>query len=319
MAAPATTQVDPKTPAPSTQPRPAKPPTTQKRPIKPLPAKTTPKKKGSASVLVKKTDIHRANSCSTAKTAPPGQPQSKIPSTNTVAVPGASHNTSQPVSTASGTGGIVPNSGPPQTAKPTTVTGKRKREETRAAHNQRSQCSGCYRYFAKKNLAIPSCDDAYCPKCLEKMLQKVLTNESQYPPRCCGRIVPVATAKLSKEFRARFLEKEAEYRIPVDKRVYCFVPKCSTLIQLANIKESLARCQACKSSTCTRCKKQAHLGQCTTDEGDNKILQLATEQGWQQCTRCKRVIERIARCNLMSRFLLSDEPLTVDEANVNIL
>ncbi|RSL68039.1 hypothetical protein CEP54_002966 [Fusarium duplospermum] len=93
------------------------------------------------------------------------------------------------------------------------------------------------------------------------------------------------------EFRAKKLEHDTP------NRTYCSKPSCSTFVPPAFIAKDVARCPKCSQRTCVHCKGPFHHGVCPSDTVSQQVLELATQNGWQQCKACKRVVELEQGCN----------------------
>lgn len=296
---------------PTAKHTPEKQTTAKQSSVKPLPSNTASKGRqpeAAAKEVGSRTVTKNTNTAQpTNEKSDLGNPKAVAPTSAAVAA-AAPQNTPQPTTSA-----------PAPLHKavaPVPVTGKRKREEAESK-TIRPKCSVCHRSFLEKNLVISPCSHAYCPRCLEQTLEPLLADESRFPLRCCQQIVPLAAAKLTKGFKKRLDAKQQEYNIPVASRLYCSFAKCSALLEGFDIKGSQARCKACKSFTCTSCKKKSHAGLCTQDEDDRKLQQLAKKKRWQHCSRCKRVIERVDGCNHMSMFLFPVTSYTLADSDIS--
>ena len=128
-----------------------------------------------------------------------------------------------------------------------------------------------------------------------------MTDESLYPPRCCkvaldlDDVLDMLDIKTVGQFKA----KEMEYN--TEDRTYCHEPRCSTFVPPAFIRGTRAICVKCGSRTCTLCKQEEHTGTpCPADENKVLLQDLARQQGWQNCQRCKRMVELTMGCYHMS-------------------
>ena len=141
------------------------------------------------------------------------------------------------------------------------------------------------------------CGDKYCFECLKLLFELSTTDEQLFPPRCCQRLIPLASIQghLSQKMLQAFDLKRIEHQT-VDK-TYCAQPICSAFILPASITGDQAKCATCKSLTCTICKKAAHKGDCPKDTVTQQVLGLAKDQKWQRCKRCGRVIQLDIGCN----------------------
>ncbi|KAF2105400.1 hypothetical protein BDV96DRAFT_375790 [Lophiotrema nucula] len=168
---------------------------------------------------------------------------------------------------------------------------------------QTIMCYSCLEDFPAADVLKLSCigdqyteDHAYCRDCLTTMIQTALADTSHFPPRCCGKIVPMWDAHrfLPKELVARFHEKTDELKTP--NRTYCSNGKCAQWIKPANIAAGVGTCTACAQETCATCKAKKHTGLCPEDLSVKQLLQTAKERSWQTCPQCKNMVELSRGC-----------------------
>lgn len=103
-----------------------------------------------------------------------------------------------------------------------------------------------------------------------------------------------------------FNEKEIEFTTV--NRLYCANPTCSAFLGPAASPEDMigvnVACQDCGKDTCSMCKGEGHAVGDVCGKNDNAdkeaLLELATEQGWQQCPDCHRMVELYYGCNHMT-------------------
>ncbi|GJC89677.1 putative E3 ubiquitin-protein ligase ariadne-2 [Colletotrichum liriopes] len=169
-----------------------------------------------------------------------------------------------------------------------------------SAIQEERQCNSCLTSYAFTNVARCPCNHEYCRDCLQMLFETSLTDESLFPPRCCGKPIPVDNnrlflpSKLVGEFRA----KEVELSTP--NRTYCHKPTCSTFIPKEFIQADIATCQRCNNKTCVMCKGASHKDQdCEQDTLTQDLLQIAAANGWQRCFSCRRIVELDLGCNHM--------------------
>ncbi|KAH7347558.1 ibr finger domain-containing protein [Plectosphaerella cucumerina] len=156
-----------------------------------------------------------------------------------------------------------------------------------------SACVACSDTFPVVNLMSAPCSHSYCAACVRELFTSSMADESLFPPRCCGQTIPIDSniAILGPELAQSCQEKKIEYE--TTNRTYCHVPSCSTFIPPSQIRVYSAKCPRCSAVTCPFCKAEYHLGNCAPndDPGLQQVLDLAKEQGWQQCKKCSRVVE----------------------------
>ncbi|KAK1979351.1 hypothetical protein LZ30DRAFT_180892 [Colletotrichum cereale] len=159
---------------------------------------------------------------------------------------------------------------------------------------EKRECESCMTSYASNYVARCPCGHEYCQDCLHTIFNASLTDESLFPPRCCGEPIPVEDSRrfLTPELIGRFRAKELEFTMP--NRTYCHMPNCSTFIPKEFIKADIATCprHGCMSRTCVMCKGAEHGSQdCSQDTLTQDLLRLAGERGWQRCYSCRRVLE----------------------------
>lgn len=163
------------------------------------------------------------------------------------------------------------------------------------------ECVACADRFPPSALSRSPCYHEYCRDCLVGLVQASLRDESLFPPRCCTQPIPIETGPwfsptLVGEFRAKKLEHDTP------NRTYCSKPSCSTFVPPAFIANDVARCPKCSHKTCVHCKGPSHQGLCPSDTASQRVLELAAQEGWQQCKACGRVVELEQGCNHISEF-----------------
>ena len=162
------------------------------------------------------------------------------------------------------------------------------------------ECATCLRERPSERVLQNVCGHHMCGRCISMLHKMCLTNEALFPPQCCRDPIPfdLAQQHLTPELASDFQTKTLEYK---DKnRTYCSMSACSMYLPADTINEDRAACPSCGTITCTLCKATAHEGDCPSDASMEQTLALAKQEGWQQCTSCKRVIELTYGCNHMS-------------------
>lgn len=144
-------------------------------------------------------------------------------------------------------------------------------------------------------MIINSCLHCYCRQCATRILENSLTDENLFPPRCCGKPLPLeeARALFDKAVWARYEERKIEHSDHA--RTYCSDPNCSRYILPSDVNGGVGKCRTCNRLTCTRCKLLAHTGRCP--DPDISLLTLAQEEGWRRCTNCGHMVELRSGCN----------------------
>lgn len=160
-------------------------------------------------------------------------------------------------------------------------------------------CVACGDRLPSPALFRSPCSHHHCRDCLISLIRSSFQDESLFPPRCCGKHIPIVTGEwLSPALVGEFRAKKLEY--DTTDRTYCSEPTCSTFVPPAVIGGEEARCPKCGQKTCIHCKGPSHSGVCSKDGEAQQVLQLAAQNGWQQCYACHRVIELDHGCHHMS-------------------
>ncbi|CZS81087.1 unnamed protein product [Fusarium graminearum] len=167
--------------------------------------------------------------------------------------------------------------------------------------SQTTECIACNNQFPPLALFKPSCSHEYCRACLVGLVRSSLQDESLFPPKCCGQTIPIKQGRwFSPQLVGQFQAKKLEFDTP--NRTYCSEPSCSTFIPPVFIAGEIAICPRCNRRTCIHCKGSHHTGVCPSDTASQQFLQLAVQNGWQQCYSCHRVVELDTGCYHMSMF-----------------
>ncbi|KAI8722998.1 RING-type domain-containing protein [Fusarium sp. LHS14.1] len=162
-------------------------------------------------------------------------------------------------------------------------------------HLDSEECIACTERFATSSLTRSPCSHHYCRECIINLVTSSLHEESLFPPRCCGINIPIETGLLlSPALLGQFQAKKLEFDTP--NRTYCSDSSCSTFVPPAFIKGGVAHCPKCSQTTCVHCKEPSHEGVCSSDSASQQVLELAKQNGWQQCKACKRVVELNTGC-----------------------
>lgn len=140
------------------------------------------------------------------------------------------------------------------------------------------------------------CGHIWCRLCVNKRFIAACHEEGSFPPRCCNEIdFHQAQPLLDDEVAVLFIQKDREYRSI--ERLYCHDVRCQQLIQLSPIRHGKVHCEKCGLDTCTRCKGNAHDGICPKDPAHEDFMEAVAQAGFQQCSKCSRVIEKVSGCN----------------------
>lgn len=160
-------------------------------------------------------------------------------------------------------------------------------------------CVVCTEQFPARHLITAPCGDHYCKTCTGQLYDHAMKDESLFPPRCCGKPIPlgIATPVLTAAQVQNFLEKRIEYNTP--NRTYCHDPDCGAFVSPENIRDEKAMC-TCGKITCIVCKAAAHEDDCPEDPAYTSLVAFAAAERYQKCQQCKRLVELSLGCNHMT-------------------
>lgn len=189
----------------------------------------------------------------------------------------------------------------PQQAESSAWAASRPAQISKDASTTRA-CLVCTEHFPTRVITDLPCSHGYCRVCVRDLFTLALTDETLFPPKCCGQPIPIHSVRaiLSSELRGQFAAKKIEFETP--NRTYCHRPTCSAFIALQFIKGDVACCVQCKAKTCAICKAGSHMGtDCPDDPSTQAVLELARQEGWQRCSTCKAFVELQIGCNHISK------------------
>lgn len=187
---------------------------------------------------------------------------------------------------------------PVETAQVTVITPDR-----RPILTVYSECVSCLDDFPLiETIKVPC--HTYCPDCFTGLISVSVQNEQQWPPKCCLNEIPYRTIfkYVPEELKERFKDRSVEWSTPVDQRVYCYEANCGSWIkpERINTAEQLGRCDS-GHKTCVMCRGKSHGSKaCERDTNLSLTQQLAEEQGWKKCGKCKAYVEHATACRHMT-------------------
>ncbi|KAF1992073.1 hypothetical protein K402DRAFT_388639 [Aulographum hederae CBS 113979] len=167
--------------------------------------------------------------------------------------------------------------------------------------DRRGQCCSCMEEMPLLMTLAAPCGDVYCRGCIRQLFQGSMTDEELFPPRCCRQNIPVE--QLEHIFDQGFIQafKERALEMATPNRTYCSHPSCARFIPPGSIIADIATCPRCNIRTCSLCKQASHEGQlCPEDRAFQMLMDVAGENGWQQCHRCRTMVELNHGCNHMT-------------------
>jgi hypothetical protein len=198
-----------------------------------------------------------------------------------------------------------------------------------AFKDKRETCTICLEDTdATKIHVIEGCAHRFCFSCMMEHVKAKLVHGM--PPTCpqegCTSKLTVEGSKIF--LSARLLEIMVQHvregLIPLSQKIYCPYPKCSALMSLSEVihpmQDSsskytvadvamLRKCVKCRGSFCMSCKVPWHDGMTCCDykkkypqalPEDARLHNLAKQQLWRQCVKCKHMIELAEGCYHMT-------------------
>ncbi|KAF3071195.1 hypothetical protein GL218_00029 [Daldinia childiae] len=158
------------------------------------------------------------------------------------------------------------------------------------------ECLACNEMIEAHLLANAPCKHKYCSGCLKQLFRNAITDETLFPPHCCGQQIPLEVNQhlLGEDLVRDFRDKVVEFS--TQNRLYCHQATCSAFVHPDMHVNGVATCRKCQSTTCTACRGPSHNGDCPRDEALQEVLRLGRENGWQQCPNCRSMIERDTGC-----------------------
>ncbi|KAF2788360.1 hypothetical protein K505DRAFT_255736 [Melanomma pulvis-pyrius CBS 109.77] len=157
-------------------------------------------------------------------------------------------------------------------------------------------CNICSEVYPTEDTLALVCDHTYCRSCLTDHFRAALVDTGLFPPRCCKTPIPVEIchALLPKDLVKDFDLKVEELAHP--NPTYCSNLDCNEFIRLKDIKNDVGTCVFCETKTCVTCKGEQHEGLCPKDPHVVLLMDTAKRSKWQQCSRCKTLVELNLGC-----------------------
>ncbi|KAI4628792.1 hypothetical protein J4E83_003345 [Alternaria metachromatica] len=167
-----------------------------------------------------------------------------------------------------------------------------------------ADCGACGDTKPEKDTIKLECSHVYCKDCIVDLFRfAVHKDTSLFPPRCCKATIPLDTnengvkgcsvllpAELLTEVNEKKAEQEKAQETP------CSGADCDHVIPKENISGGVATCNICDTETCTVCEHEAHKGLCAEDDDTKILMATAGKVMWQQCTKCKNLVELDTGC-----------------------
>lgn len=162
-----------------------------------------------------------------------------------------------------------------------------------------TKCVACMEVVPNKDTLTLACQPkahAYCRLCLKKLFTSAIHESTLFPPRCCKVPIPIEICRLllPKELIKAFDIKTEELATP--NPTYCSNVDCAKFITAIHIKADVGDCVFCGHQTCAKCKCAKHEGLCPKDPHVKLLMDVAKRSKWQQCTKCKNMVELAHGC-----------------------
>ncbi|KIY66010.1 hypothetical protein CYLTODRAFT_423835 [Cylindrobasidium torrendii FP15055 ss-10] len=170
---------------------------------------------------------------------------------------------------------------------------------------QSACCSVCFDDITGVPVCAP-CTHSFDVECAEALVSNALKDESSYPPRCCGRTIPmqVFEGRIDTAIISSWQEKHKELSTPL--RVYCAKQQCSRFLGPRKKQDDLPseslQCSSCSTRTCNSCLNTvdgedmaAH--RCSENETEAQVRLMATSEKWATCPGCRSLVELSLGCN----------------------
>lgn len=171
---------------------------------------------------------------------------------------------------------------------PSEFKGKGKgKAATDGEHATHILCSACMELHPRFDALELSCKQstedsahAYCRTCLSDLFHTSLADTTLFPPRCCGKFLPMPRCKqlCPPSLMAEYEDKQMELTTP--NPVYCSNRSCAKFIKPCNITADIAVCQTCQKETCAICRNPRHNGVCPKDPSVQALIEVATKEEW---------------------------------------
>ena len=165
------------------------------------------------------------------------------------------------------------------------------------------ECVSCLDDFHPKEVIKVPCH-SYCRDCFVRLITAAVSNEQQWPPKCCLNEIPFRTILryIPSDLKNNFQDRSKEWEIPVSERIYCSQADCSLWVKPQNIdhNRNQGRCDS-GHLTCAICRGPNHDGgECPQDNDMNLTNLLAEEEGWKRCYNCHALVEHREACQHMT-------------------
>ncbi len=161
------------------------------------------------------------------------------------------------------------------------------------------ECVVCLETVHPVDLVTLPCGDHYCRQCLNDRFDSAAMSEANFPPACEHGPIELASVRIFLLHSVVRAYESIQEEFSTPNRVYCYESTCSAWISPTHIHNNVATCVACSKTTCAYCRAKLHEdeSECPDDPAVQTLMATAQQEGYQQCSQCRRLIERTAGCN----------------------
>lgn len=202
-------------------------------------------------------------------------------------------------------------------------TGKRVVEGNQDAPSMKESCRICFEAkYPSEFFDRMACSHRFCSSCMALHIRGKL-QENSLPihcpePSCSENLIPqICEAILSKLTIEKWKLALTDVENPISQRSCCpfedcsapllkDVPEAGSSTAAAAVVVKKSECPNCARLICVQCGVPWHEGlDCTEikkvspreeEKGDMALFKLAKEKDWQQCPRCKHIVEKTSGC-----------------------
>lgn len=175
-------------------------------------------------------------------------------------------------------------------------------ERTQVCAAPRTTCDVCKESAESISMIQAPCSHYYCTPCLVQLVEIALAGEAHFPPRCCGKIIPLSLmrAHIGADLTRRHEEETIQREDPT--RTLCSNTACAKYILPTWKTGNTGTCRVCGRQTCTLCRAEYHEGACQPE--DKEVLEYAAKKKWQRC-QCGHMVELNTGCHHITYVYVS--------------
>lgn len=164
---------------------------------------------------------------------------------------------------------------------------------------QTVKCNACLDEMPVKNTIQLDCKPdphTYCQGCLIDQFKIAICETDLFPPQCCKVEISLqACRSMLPEQLVNDFELKAE-EVATPNPTFCSNASCAKFIRIKHIEGDIGTCALCGSKTCAICKGGEHEGLCPEDPNVKMLMDTAKSSKYQQCSKCKNMVELAQGC-----------------------